>query len=144
MSEQTMFFKPKVDWWVPSVVIFTVVMCFAGPAFDGDWLVGAILAVLLCGIEIMIFGSVKYQIQSDRLGVRNLFYRWEWFPISKITEIKSVRSVLSASALSFNRLAIRFSDRTILKSSMPLEIAPKDAEGFIHSITDINSEIIVK
>ena len=77
-------FAPQVDWWVYAVVIFTVAICCAGLLLEGEWLIGIILAFLLCLIEILIFCSVKYQIKADQLGVRNLFYHWDWFPISQI------------------------------------------------------------
>lgn len=138
-----MYFKSKVDWWVPAVVVFTVVMCFIGPGLEGDWWAGAVLAAILLALEILMFAGVKYQIKGNMLGIRN-FFRWSWFPIDKIAEVKRQKSVLAAPALSFDRLAIKFSDKTILKSSMPLEISPKDVSGFIAMLKSINPEIIVK
>ncbi len=91
-----------------------------------------------------MFGSVKYQICGDRLGIRNFFYRWEWFPISKISEVKKTSGILSAPALSTRRVSIKFSDRKILKSSMPLEISPRDRDAFIARLTQINPGILVK
>ena len=88
--------------------------------------------------------SVKYAIRGAKLGVRNLVYKWEWLPIEKIESIKPVKSVLAGAALSFNRLSIKFSERKILKSSMPLEIAPKDQNEFIKALKSINPLIIVE
>ncbi len=134
-----------MGWWVPAVVVFTVVMCFVGPVIDGEsyWL-GALMATGLLLIEMAVFASVKYEIRDGRLGIRNLFFRWDWYPIDKISEVKAIKSVLSASALSFDRLAIRFSDKSILKSSMPLEISPKDRSAFLAELLRINPSIVVK
>lgn len=126
-------YKSKIDWWVPGVVVFSAIVCLVGPMIDGDYLAGVILSLLIAAVEIIMFAGVKYQICGDRLGVRN-FFRWTWFPIGMISEVRNTRSVLSAPALSFDRLAIRFTDRTILKSVMPLEISPKDKNAFIATI----------
>ncbi len=136
-------YKSKVDWWVPAVVVFTVIMCFAGPAIEGDWLWGIIFSAILLALEILMFAGVKYMIRGNQLGVRN-FFRWHWYPIDKITEIKRQRSVLSAAALSFDRLAIRFSDKAILKSTMPLEISPKDMAKFVEQLRGINPGIEIE
>ncbi|MDE7375823.1 MAG: PH domain-containing protein, partial [Muribaculaceae bacterium] len=101
-----MTYRSKVDWWIPVVVIFSVACCFVGPMFDGDYLWGIILGIAVLVIEILIFTSVKYKIEGNRLGIRS-FYRWTWYPIDKISEVKRHRSVLSAPALSFDRLAIK-------------------------------------
>ena len=90
-----------------------------------------------------IITSVKYAIRGTELGVRNLFYKWEWLPIDKIESIKPVKSVLAGPALSFNRLSIKFSDRKVLKSSMPLEISPKDKEEFLGILKSINPYILI-
>lgn len=135
-------YKSKIDWWIPAVVVFTVAVAFIGPIIDGEiFIVGIILAALLGSLEIVMFASVKYQICDGKLGIRNFFYKWEWFPIDEISEIKKTSGILSAPALSTKRVSIKFSDKKILKSSMPLEISPKDRDGFIAQIKGINSAI---
>lgn len=135
-------FRSKVDWWVPAVVAFTAAVCFIGPLIDGEllWL-GAALAAVFCGFEIAMFASVKYRIRGNELGIRNWLYGWEWFPIDKISEAKPTTGILSAPALSVHRVSIRFSDKRILKSSMPLEISPADRERFIARLREINPAI---
>lgn len=125
-------------------MVFTVLMCFIGPLIDGEGLLVAIMmGAFLLSLEVVMFASVKYQIDNGRLGVRNIFYRWEWFPIDKISEVKMSSGILAASALSTKRISIKFSDRKILKSYLPLEISPKDREGFIEHLQKINPRIIV-
>lgn len=138
-------YTSKIDWWIPAVVIITVGFAFIGPIIDGEILiVGIIVAVLLGTLEIIMFGSVRYQICGNKLGIRNFFYKWEWFPIDKITEIKKTSGILSAPALSTKRVSIKFSDRNILKSSLPLEISPKDRDCFIARLKGINPSIVIK
>ena len=71
------------------------------------------------------------------------FFRPHRFPIHKIKEVKFCKGILAGAALSTTRIAIRFTDRKILKSSMPIEISPKDREGFVHDLTVINPDITV-
>ncbi|WP_290147489.1 PH domain-containing protein [uncultured Duncaniella sp.] len=63
-------------------------------------------------------------------------------PIDKIKEIKPTKSVLSSPATSLtHRLAITFTNRKILKSSIPLIISPVRQEEFIRHLLSINPEI---
>lgn len=138
------FYNSKIDWWIPGVVIITVAIAFIGPVIDGEIIiVGFIVAALLGALEIVMFASVKYQICDGRLGIRNFFYKWEWVQIDKISEIKKTSGILSAPALSTKRVSIKFCDRSVLKSSMPLEISPKDRDGFIARLKEINPAIII-
>lgn len=139
------YFNSKIDWWIPAVVVFTVAVAFIGPIIDGElFIIGIIIAALLGTLEIVMFASLKYKIYDGKLGIRNSFYKWEWFPIDKISEIKKTRGILSAPALSTKRISIKFSDKKILKSSMPLEISPKDCDGFIAKLKEVNPSIVIK
>lgn len=137
-------YKSKIDWWIPVIVIVTASVAFIGPLIDGEifW-VGLILGVWLAIIEIVMFASVKYQICDGKLGIRNFFYKWEWFPIDKISQVKKSSGILSAPALSTKRISIKFSDKKILKSAMPLDISPKDRDDFIVHLKEINPNIEV-
>ena len=99
--------------------------------------------LLIVLLLIWMITTVKYAIKGNELGVRNLAYKWDWFPIEKIESIKPVKSVLAGAALSFNRLSIKFTDRKVLKSTMPLEIAPKDQNEFINDLKSLNPKIII-
>lgn len=141
----TTIYKSKIDWWIPAVVVFTMAIAFIGPIIDGEiFAAGIVIAALLGASEITIFASVRYRICGNRLGIRNLLYKWEWYPIDKISEVRKTSGILSAPALSTRRLAIRFSDKKILKSSMPLEISPTDRTGFIAALKTINPDIVVR
>lgn len=139
------FYNSKIDWWIHAVVVFTVAVAFIGPIIDDEiFFVGFIVGALLGIVEIVMFASVKYQIYDGKLGIKNFTYKWEWFPIDKISEVKKSSGILSAPALSTKRISIKFSDKKILKSSMPLEISPKDRDGFIAKLKEINPNIAEK
>ncbi len=138
---KTIYFNSRVDWWVYAIVLFSIVYCMTLVLLtSNDYWSGIVLSILLAGIEVLIFASVKYAIRGDELGIR-MFYRWHWFPIDKIAEVKNVTGIQSAAALSRHRIAIRFSDRKILKSFFPLEISPKDSSSFISNLQTINPAI---
>lgn len=138
-------YKSRIDWWIPAVVVFTAVVAIAVAVIGEDFfIVGVLVGILLCILEIAMFLSVKYQICDGKLGIRNLFYKWEWFPIDKISEVKKTCGILSAPALSTKRVSIRFSDRSVLRSSIPLEISPKDRDGFVAKLVEISPGIILK
>lgn len=112
MENKNNIYHSRIDWWIPAVVAFTVAVAFIGPIIDGElFIVGIVLAVLLGTLEIVMFASVKYQIHDRKLGIRNTFFKWEWFPIDKISEIKKTSGILSAPALSTKRISIKFSDK---------------------------------
>ncbi len=88
---------------------------------------------------ITVFG-VRYVIDGDELLVYQ-FCRPRRFPINKIKEIEPCKSFLWGPALSSNKLAIKFTDRSVLRTSMPMYISPKDKNRFIGQLLDINPNI---
>lgn len=137
------YYSSKIDWWVYAVVLFTVVSSMAGPLLTHeDYWTGIVLSAIFVGLEIFIFASIKYAIKGDKLGVR-MFFRWQWFPIDKIAEVKKMNGILSSAALSVHRVSIKFSDRRVLKSASPLEISPKDRDKFIADLRAVNQSIAI-
>ena len=148
MNMNTTYYKPKIDGWfwiLIFVLTFTLLMV-CSISEDGLFWPGIIeicVFLFIVLILVWIITTAKYAIKGNELGVRNLVYKWEWLPIEKIESVKPVKSVLAGAALSFYRLSIKFSDRKVLKSTMPLEIAPKDEKVFIEKLKEINPEIKV-
>lgn len=96
----------------------------------------------------MLFGVVLisgcwYEIDGDQLVVYQ-FFRPYRFPIDKIAEVKKTTGILATAGMSCRRVSIKFADRSVLKSSMPLEISPKNRDGFIAELKEINPDIKVK
>lgn len=133
-------YHSRIDWWIWATLAFTItviVVCGIGMPIWYSLAYG----IPLIGLEICMFG-VKYAIEGDRLIVY-FFFRAHSYPISKIRDVKFTKGILSAPALSTHRLAIRFTDRSILRSSLPLEISPKDREAFARRLVEINPSIQV-
>lgn len=116
------------------------VFCFV-PSFmdEGIWPVVIYLALLAFVLVTLL--SIYYRIDGDKLVVYTFFIPTA-YPIDKIKEIKPTKSVLSAPATSLtHRMAITFTDRKILKSSIPLIISPVRQKEFIRQLCSINPEI---
>ncbi|MDE5871205.1 MAG: PH domain-containing protein [Muribaculaceae bacterium] len=136
-------YRSKIGWWVYALIPFVFLCCMVGPILtDSDYWLGIVLAVPFCLFICYVIVSTKYAIRGNEFGVKGLI-GWEWFPIDRIESITRTKSILASSALSINRIAIKFSDRSILKSSLPLEISPKDEKGFIADLLKSNPDIRV-
>lgn len=139
MTERKVY-KSKVDWWVYAVLAIMVVGCLVGPMIDGDNIAGIIVAASMAVMWTFCVTGMKYEINGNQLGIRNL-YRWTWVPVEKICKVKKTRGGLATAAMSLDRVSISLSDRNVLKSSMPLIISPKDMDGFISELQRINPAI---
>lgn len=81
-----------------------------------------------------------YEIDGDELVIYQ-FFRPTRLPISKIKNIKKTTGYLATAGMSHLRVSISFIDRSVWKSYAPLEISPKDRDGFIARLIEINPEI---
>ena len=138
---ETKFYNSKIDWYVFLIIPFIIFCFMIGPILTkSDYWLGLILSLIFCPIYSFLIFTTKYAIRGNEFGVK-LLLRWHWFPIDKIKSITPTKSILSAPALSIHRIAIKFTDKKILKSSIPLEISPNDKAVFISEILKINPDI---
>ncbi len=102
-----------------------------------------ICAVMFVFVLVTLLG-ISYGIKGDKLLVYTFFIPRE-YPIEKIASIEPTKSVLSSPATSLSaRLAIKFTDRGILRSVMPLIISPVRPDEFIRALLAVNPNIQVK
>lgn len=119
-------------------VIACVVPCFLEP----DALTVSICLLMLAFV-ILTFLSVYYKIDGDRLVVY-VYFVPKSYPIDKIKEIKPTKSLLSAPATSLShRIAISFTDQSVLKSVMPLIVSPVRTDDFVARLLAVNPAICV-
>ncbi len=83
-----------------------------------------------------------YEIEGKNLVVYMLF-RPTRLPIDKIKSVKKTTGILSTAAMSTKRVSISFTDRSVLKSFAPVEISPKDRDGFMAQLKLVNPNIEV-
>ena len=118
-----------------------VAVCCVLPCFMDDGIWPTIICLVMLAFVLVTLLCIYYQIDGDQLVVYSFFIPTA-YPIDKIKEINPTKSVLSSPATSLaHRLAITFTDRKILKSSIPLIISPVRQEEFIRHLLSINPEI---
>lgn len=139
-SDDRTVYKSKIDWWVWCVMAFAIAVAVAVSIGTYWWLalIYGVFMALLCGVSM--FGC-WYEIEGDQLVVYQ-FFRPHKFPISKIKDAKKTVGYLATAGMSKDRVSIKFVDRSVMKSSMPLEISPKDRDAFIAHLKQINPAII--
>lgn len=123
------------------MILAFVLACSILPAIlDGSWIGVMISAALLIGIIALLL-SIHYAIEGDQLIIYACGFK-NFYPIDKIKYVKPTKSVLSAPAVSLtHRLEIGFTDRKVLKSSMPIMISPVNSKEFIAQLKAINPNI---
>lgn len=134
-------FKSKIDWWIWSLLLFVLVIIYVA-AIGTYWWLTLIYGALLALICIVSFWGCWYEVNNDQLIVYQFFMPHK-YPIRKIKEVKKTNGYLYTMGISRDRVSIKFIDRSVMKSSKPLEISPKDRDGFIECLKQINPEIVV-
>lgn len=149
MKYQGTFYRSRWDsstWLFFTLTAVISISCCALPLLldmEEGFIPLAICLVILIFI-IVILKSVYYRIDGNNLIVFSFFIP-KAYPIEKIEEISATKTWLSAPATSLtHRIAIKFSDKKILKSSMPLVISPVRQSEFINQLLRINPNIKVK
>lgn len=126
------------------LLLFMVLVCIWPILLDGEWVAPVIIAVGMIVMFIGLFVGTYYRIDGDKLVIYQ-FFKPTALPIDKISEIRPTKTILAAPATSLtHRIAIKFSDRKVLKSSAPLVISPVRQDEFIAQLTAINPNISVE
>lgn len=122
-------------------ILGIVAACCVVPCFMDDGLWPTIICLVMMVFIVVILVGIYYRIDGNKLVVY-MFFIPTAYPIDKIKEIKPTNSILSAPATSLtHRLAITFTDRSVLKSSMPIIISPVSREAFIRQLLAVNPNI---
>lgn len=129
-------------WDASTWTILSLVAACCLANFFLDEGVGPLIITFIMLIFVLVcFLSIFYRIDGNNLVVYQFFIPHA-YPIDKIKEIKPTKMWLSAPATSIkHRIAIEFSDRSILKSTIPLIISPKYQEEFIRQLLSVNPNI---
>ena len=131
-------YKSRIDWWMWLVLIFVAGVTIAIAIDSTLW-----VALPTCGVMIfciLLMVGCWYEIDGNQLVVYQ-FFRPHRFPIDKISEVKKTTGILATAGMSVRRVSIKFADRSVMKSSMPLEISPKDRDKFISHLKETNPNI---
>lgn len=122
-------------------ILGLVAVCCVVPCFLNGGIWPTIICIVMLAFVLVTFLSIYYRVGGNKLVVYSFFISTA-YPIDKIKEIKPTKSVLSSPATSLtHRLAITFTDRKILKSSIPLIISPARQKDFIRQLLSVNPKI---
>lgn len=132
-------YRSRIDWWVWLVTVGFLAVIWLSAIGMSWWYV-----VFVSGLTTLLYAWLMfgcwYEVVGDELVIYQ-FFRPTRLPISKIRDIKKTTGYLATAGMSHLRVSISFIDRSVWKSYAPLEISPKDREGFIARLIEINPEI---
>lgn len=124
-----MRFKSAVDPWfyllalgLPAAILIYAVSAVGMPDI-ATLIIILVIAVLAIGLPVWLLFSTYYEVVSGILRICSGPFRWE-VPIKDIRSVKASRSVISAPALSLNRLEIQYGQR------QSILVSPEDIQGF--------------
>lgn len=124
-------------------LLFLVLVGCLWPLLLGEWIAPVIITAGMLVLFVGLFCGTYYRIDGDKLIIYQFFSPTP-LPIDKISEIRPTKTILAAPATSLtHRIAIKFSDRKVLKSSAPLVISPVREMEFIAQLKAINPAIKV-
>ena len=127
-------FTSKIDLWLAFLILGSGLLLILVPVWEwmyNDSSTRRILFISLLTIPgaillLLIFFNIKYSLSEDELFVKNGFST-QSIPLKDITHIIPTNSMLSAPALSLDRIEIKYKGGNIV-------ISPKDREGFYNAI----------
>lgn len=133
-------YNSRWDGSTSAMVGATVIACL-WPVLLDDWVLPMFICSVMLVFVLLTLLGCYYRIDGDKLVVYSFFIPTA-YPIDKIKSIKPTKSILSAPATSLtHRIAISFTDRKVLKSSIPLVISPVHQKEFINQLRSINPDI---
>ena len=129
-------FTSKIDFWLAFLILGSSLLLILVPVWEWMYNNSSIKRILFISLFTMpgaillllIFFNVKYSLSDDELFVKNGFST-QSIPLKDIIYIIPTNSMLSAPALSLERIEIRYEGGSIV-------ISPKDKEGFYRAIQE--------
>ena len=136
----------KIDLPIPILIclalLYPIVKDLAADKeFSRDLLITMGPITLLLALLLICFLPVYYQIEASVLTIRAGFLRTS-VPISQIVKVQPTWNILSAPALSLDRLEIKYSSDGIL--SKIAIISPKDKKKFITDLAQRDPDLIIQ
>ena len=129
-----MIFRSKIDLWL-IVLLSVVALSTILPLFwQFSWLLFVIDVAEIVLLYDMFFHTY-YRIEGSRLIVKSGSALTFTYDIYSIQSVSPTRTLLSAPALSLDRLKLT------MKGGETVVISPKDKDGLIREMPNVNPEI---
>lgn len=129
-------YKSKVDWFFFLPLAYPIFLCVKG-FITGTYLISAITFIILVLIGFMIH-KTEYSISENSLNIKSGFLVNKKIDVKSIRRIESSKSMITAPALSRDRILLRYNRFD------DILISPKEKEQFVKHLLTINSDIEVK
>lgn len=126
-------YKSKIDWYFFLPLSYPVFLCVQS-FFTANYLMGAITLIILFIVGLML-QKTEYFISETELKIQSGFLVNEKIAISNIRKIEKTKSILSAPALSMDRIMVRYNKFD------EIVISPKEKQEFITHLLSINPNI---
>ena len=131
-----MVFRSKIDLWL-MILLLAVVLSITLPLFwKFDW-VNLIIDIPVILLFYDLFRNTKYVIEGSRLVVKGGFLLCSTYDILSIRSILPTRTLLSAPALSMDRMKIE------LKGGDVVVVSPSRKREFVEELLKVNPGIEV-
>ncbi len=131
----TLTFRSRVDPLLAALIFVPMALGFAmliARAFSNNKSLGIVAPIVFgfaIGLVVWIYADTSYRITDTDLLVRSGPLRVS-VPLAQIRRVTRTRSVLSAPALSMNRLEITYAKAGVVV------ISPKDDAGFLAALKE--------
>jgi hypothetical protein len=129
-------YRSKADMWIVALLGLAAAATLYGCAVvlrSGEAAaIGIMLSVAASTLGLMawVFFGTHYTLSRETLEIRSGPFRWQ-VPIANIKDVRPVRSLLSAPALSTDRLEI------VHGSHESAQISPRDRERFLEELSSL-------
>lgn len=138
-------YKSKIDWWIAALlaatcigVVFAAYQVNVKTNYAHSSILIGILLILVGGIwPLWLLAKTSYILEGSILLVCFGPFRTK-IPIAKITEIVPSRSLLSAPALSLDRLHIKYEG-----SRFGALVSPADKAAFLQDVASRSNRLKV-
>ena len=134
--EKQVFYSKIGGFYIVSLLFVGFVLGYL-LIIDFSWL-ALVLDVLIVGILVLIGINTKYTLYNDGKLTVVCGFLPSRYAVRKAVSVKPTRSLLSAPAVSLDRIEVKF------KKGLPLVVSPRDKQGFIAALKAVNPEIKVE
>ena len=131
-----MVYYSKVDWWLVTFLVVGMSPAVFPLFWTFDWVLLSIDVVVTLFL-IEVFRNTKYVIDGEKLIVKTGFKLSSSCDICQIKSITKTRTLLSAPALSLDRLQVK------LKGGDVIVISPRKKRAFVEHLLKVNPQIVV-
>ena len=140
-----MKYKSKIDWWIHLVLLLPSIMVIG---FIAGYIVSGDIRHLLSVFTFLPFAvfitpiwlNTYYLLAESALLIKCGFFKAKEIPYWSIMSIKEVNNITGSTALSMDRLEVKYTERGYIKDYL---ISPRNKQEFLQEIKAKNESIAI-